>query len=221
MFDPRTKLILTFYCAILVVASQRPPLLGTEASVLLLFIICIGELKNYMRWLRLVIPMSLFLGAVTWWSVNANAGAVAAFKLLTLTTVFFCFFACTLPEDLADSLVKMGIPFTIAFVLSAGLNFVPVISRKARDVLDAQRARGIPLEPGWRALRHYPAFLGPLLIQAFQLAEALAEAMETRGFGCPGRTFLKTYQLRFHDWLVIGAGLIILAGTIIVRFVRF
>ena len=217
MFDPRTKLIFAFYCAILVVASQRMLLLGTEASVLLLFIICIGELKNYMRWLRLVIPMSLFFGAVTWWSVNADAGAVAAFKLLTLTTVFFCFFACTLPEDLADSLVKKGIPFTIAFVLSAGLNFVPVIGRKARDVLDAQRARGIPLEPGWRALRHYPAFLGPLLIQAFQLAEA----METRGFGCPGRTFLKTYQLRFHDWLVISAGLIILAGTVIMRFLRF
>ena len=55
-------------------------------------------------------------------------------------------------------------------------------------------------------MRHYPVFLGPLLIQAFQLAEALAEAMETRGFGCPGRTFLRTYQLRFYDWLLIGIG---------------
>jgi len=212
MFDPRTKLILTFYCAVLIVASQRLALLGTEAGVLLLFIISIGELKNYLRWLRLVIPMSLFFGVVTWWSVNADAGAVAALKLLTLTTVFFSLFACTLPEDLANSLVKMGVPFTAAFVLSAGLNFVPVIGRKARDVLDAQRTRGIPLEPGWRALRHYPAFLGPLLIQAFQLAEELAEAMETRGFGCPGRTFLKTYQLKFHDWLVVSAGLALLVG---------
>ena len=221
MFDPRTKLILTFYYAVLIVASQSLALLGTEAVALLLFIISIGELKNYLRWLRLVIPMSLFFGAVTWWSVNADAGAVAALKLLTLTTVFFSFFACTLPEDLANSLVKMGVPFTAAFVLSAGLNFVPVIGRKARDVLDAQRARGIPLELGWRALRHYPAFLGPLLIQAFQLAEDLAEAMETRGFGYPGRTFLKTYQLRFHDWLVISAGLMILAGFILVRFWKF
>ena len=218
MFDPRTKLILTFYCTVLVIASQRLTLLGSEQAVLLLFIISIGELKTYLRWLRLVIPMSLFFGAVTWWSVNADAGAVAALKLLTLTTVFFSFFACTLPEDLADSLVKMGVPFTAAFVLSAGMNFVPVIGRKARDVLDAQRARGIPLEPGWRALRHYPAFLGPLLIQAFQLAEDLAEAMETRGFGCPGRTFLKTYQLRFYDWLVISIGLIMLSGFIFASY---
>jgi len=212
MFDPRTKLILTLYCAVLVVASPNLRLLGAEAGILLLFIVGIGELKNYLRWLRLVIPMSLFFGAVTWWSVNANTGVIAALKLMTLTTVFFIFFACTLPEDLANSLVKMGVPFTAAFVLSAGLNFVPVIGRKARDVLDAQRARGIPLEPGWRALRHYPAFLGPLLIQAFQLAEALAESMETRGFGCPGRTFLKTYRIRFYDWLAICTGLILLAG---------
>ncbi|MDM8543573.1 energy-coupling factor transporter transmembrane component T [Desulfococcaceae bacterium HSG9] len=221
MFDPRTKLILTFYCTILIVVSHRLTILGTEGGALLLFIISIGEFKNYLRWLRLVIPMSLFFGAVTWWSVNADAGAVAALRLLILTTVFFSFFACTVPEDLANSLVKTGVPFTVAFVLSAGLNFVPVIGRKARDVLDAQRARGIPLEPGWRALRHYPAFLGPLLIQAFQLAEDLAEAMETRGFGYPGRTFLKTYQLRFHDWLVISAGFIILAGFILIRLLRF
>ncbi len=218
MFDPRTKLILTFYCAVMIVVSQRLPLLGTEAGVLLLFIIGIGQLKNYLRWLRLVIPMSLFFGAVTWWSVNVDAGAAAALKLLTLTTVFFIFFACTAPEDLANSLVKMGVPFTTAFVLSAGLNFVPIISRKARDVLDAQRARGIPLELGWRALRHYPAFLGPLLIQAFQLAEELAEAMETRGFGSPGRTFLKTYQLKFQDWFMISAGLIMLVGFILALY---
>ena len=218
MFDPRTKLILTFYCAVLIITSHRLTFLGTEGIALLLFIISIGEFKNYLRWLRLVVPMSLFFGAVTWWSANADAGAIAALKLLTLTTVFFSFFACTAPEDLANSLVKTGVPFTVAFVLSAGLNFVPVIGRKARDVLDAQRARGIPLEPGWRALRHYPAFLGPLLIQAFQLAEELAEAMETRGFGCSGRTFLKTYQLRFHDWLMISAGFIIGVGLIFVRF---
>ncbi len=205
-FDPRTKLILTFYCAILVIVSQRLPTLAIQQGVLLLFIIGIGETKTYLRWLRLVIPMSIFFGAVTWWSADANTGATAALKLLTLTTVFFGFFARTLPEDLANSLVQMGVPFTVAFVLSAGMNFAPVIGRKARDVLDAQRSRGIPLDPGWKALRYYPAFLGPLLIQAFQLAESLAEAMETRGFGRPGRTFLKTYQLRFFDWMVIGAG---------------
>ena len=106
-------------------------------------------------------------------------------------------------------------PYSVAFVFSTSLQFVPVITRKTKNVIDAQRARGISLEPGWSALRHYPAFLGPLLIQAFQLAEELAEAMEARGFGRPGRTFLKEYRLRKKDWLVLAGGLLILIACLL------
>jgi energy-coupling factor transport system permease protein len=55
-------------------------------------------------------------------------------------------------------------------------------------------------------LRNYPALLIPLLIQSFQLADALAEAMEARGFGRSGRTFRKVYRMRMRDWLAIIGG---------------
>jgi energy-coupling factor transport system permease protein len=212
MFDPRTKLILSIFYVILVVISSRFPSLVVEWGAIVLFIVCTSNGKAYLRWLRLVVPMSLFFGAVTWWSVNGEAGAVAALKLMAMTTVFFAFFSTTLPDDLGNSLVKSGMPYTAAFVLSTSMQFVPVISRKAKNVLDAQRTRGIPVEPGWSALRHYPAFLVPLLIQAFQLAEDLAESMESRGFGRPGRTFLKDYRLGVQDWLVLGVGFLILTA---------
>ena len=114
-------------------------------------------------------------------------------------------------------MVKIGMPYAVAFVMSTALQFVPVLSRKAKNVLDAQRARGIPLEPGWSSLRHYPAFLGPLLIQAFQLAEELAEAMEARGFGRSNRTFLRIYKLHPLDWLAMGSGLLILIACIFLQ----
>ena len=91
---------------------------------------------------------------------------MAALKLLGLTTTFFVFFETTAPEDLGNSLVRAGLPFAAAFVFAAALQFVPVIGRKARTVIDAQRSRGIGLEAGWAALRHWPAFLAPLLIQS-------------------------------------------------------
>ncbi len=212
MFDPRTKLILSIFYAILVVISSRFSSLVVEWGAIVLFIVCTSNGKAYLRWLRLVVPMSLFFGAVTWWSVNGEAGAVAALKLLAMTTAFFAFFSTTPPEDLGNALVKSGMPYAAAFVLSTSMQFVPVISRKAKNVLDAQRTRGIPVEPGWSALRHYPAFLVPLLIQAFQLAEELAESMESRGFSRPGRTFLKDYRLGAQDWLVLGAGFLILTA---------
>ncbi len=215
LLDPRTKLFLAFCLAVLVtIANQQVEIIGTYV-LLLILIAGLHQIKAYLRWLRLVLPMALFFGAVTWWSTTWALGSLAGFKLLVLTTVFFTFFASTLPEDLSNALVKMGMPYTVAFIMTAALQFVPVIGRKAKTVLDAQRSRGIPLEPGWSALRHYPAFLGPLLIQSFQLAEELAEAMEARGFGNPQRTYLHTYRLQRRDWLVMTGGLLVLAAFII------
>lgn len=215
MLDPRTKLLLAIGYAALIVAANRLTWSLAEGGVLLLFIVVIGKTRAYLRWLRMVLPMSLFFGAVVWWTADVRTAALAALKLLTLTSVFFVFFSTTLPDDLGNSLVKVGMPYVVAFVLSTSLQFVPMIHRKIKNVLDAQRARGIPLEPGWSALRHYPAFLGPILIQAFQMAEELAEAMEARGFGLPGRTFLKDYLMQTRDWLALSGGLLVLIACLL------
>lgn len=214
MLDPRTKLLLAIFYAVLVIVTNQNEWLLAEGGALLLFLMVLGKMKAYLRWLRMVIPMALFFGAVTWWTADLTAAMVAALNLILLVSVFFVFFSTTAPEDLGNSLVKLGLPYPIAFVFSTSLQFVPIIGRKSKNVLDAQRARGIPLEPGWRALRQYPAFIGPLLIQAFQLAEELSEAMEARGFGRSGRTFLKVYRLKLLDWLLITGGFVLLMACI-------
>lgn len=215
--DPRTKLIIAIFFTILVVASRKLSWLLPEWGVIYVAIVVIEKGGAYARWLRLTLPMALFFGAVTWWTADGETGLMAALALLNLVSVFFVFFSTTAPEDLGNSLVKIGLPYPVAFVFSTSLQFVPVIGRKARSVLDAQRSRGIPLEPGWSALRHYPAFLGPLLIQAFQLAEELAAAMEARGFGRPGRTFYRDYRMGPADWLAIAASLLVLIACLILQ----
>jgi energy-coupling factor transport system permease protein len=217
MLDPRTKLVLSLYYALLIIASGRIDWLALEWGALLLFIFAIAAAKAYARWLRMLLPMALFFGVVMWWSLDGMAAIAASLKLLALTSTFFVFFTATEPEDLGNALVKMGMPYAVAFVMSTALQFVPVLSRKARNVLDAQRARGIPLEPGWASLKYYPAFLGPLLIQAFQLAEELAEAMEARGFGRPQRTFLKVYRFGPIDWTAISGGLVVLITCLLIQ----
>jgi len=215
--DPRTKLLLAVFWAIGVVAAHRMPTLLVALGLVLAGVLVMGKGKRYLRWLRLVLPMAIFFGAVIWWSVDRNAGFFATLKLLNLTSAFFVFFSTTVPEDLGNALVKIGLPYPISFVLSTSLQFVPIMGRKIKNVLDAQRARGIPLEPGWAALRHYPAFFGPILIQSFQMAEELAEAMETRGFGCPGRTFFKDYRMTVLDWAAICIGILLLVIFIILN----
>ena len=187
--DPRTKLILTALYALLIVASGRSFWLLMELSLLVLAILVVGEGRQYLSWLRLVAVMTVAWFAISLVAFDLSTAVAASLRLLALTSAFFLFFRTTTPEDLGNSLVQAGLPYVFAFVLSTSLQFVPVISRKAQHIFDAQRSRGIPLEPGLAALRHYPALMAPLLIQAFQLADELAEAMESRGFGSPHRTF--------------------------------
>jgi energy-coupling factor transport system permease protein len=219
MLDPRTKLLLAMAYGILVAFTRRQGWLAGEWAVLVTVIAATGQFRGYLRWLVMVIPMALFFGAITWWTADRISGQAAALGLLTITTVFFVFFANTEPEDLGNSLVQSGLPFSVAFVMTAALQFVPVVSRKARAVIEAQQARGIVLKPGWRALRNYPALLVPLLIQAFQTADSLAEAMEARGFGRAGRSFHKVYRMGVLDWLTVTSGWA-LATVLILYWVR-
>lgn len=217
MLDPRTKLVAALAAAAVVVMTGPLPLAAGGLGLVLAAVIVLGFSRAYLRWLALVLPMALFFGGVTAWAVTVAAGLLAGVKLLCLTTVFFLFFSATDPEDLGNALVKAGLPYPAAFVMSTALQFVPIIGRKARDVLDAQRSRGIPVEPGWSALKHSPAFFLPLLLQSFQLAEELAEAMEARGFGRPGRTFLAEYRLRAADWIVLAASGAALGASVMAR----
>ncbi len=218
MFDPRTHLALALIYSLVVVFIRDTALLLSAWGVLLVLIGLTGQRRAYGRWLLMLLPMALFFGGITWWSVNLAAGLQAALSLLTLTSTFFVFFALTTPEALGSALVKMRLPYSVAFVMSASMQFVPVITRKARNIIDAQRARGIELRPGWQALRNYPAFLGPLLIQAFQMAEALAEAMECRGFGRGGRRHLDDYHMRLRDWGIIIIATALAGACLLLRY---
>jgi energy-coupling factor transport system permease protein len=204
--DPRTKLVLGLSGAALVVSACSLPALAVIGVGLATLIALSRAFGAFGHWLKLVLPMTLFFGLVTAWAFGWPEGMRAGLTLLWLTVVGFLFFVHTPPEDLANALVKAGVPYAAAFVVSAGMQFVPILARKAKSVLEAQKARGIPLSGGWQAFRRYPALMLPLLVQAFQLAEELAEAMECRGFGRPGRTFYKHFELRPLDYAVMIGG---------------
>lgn len=215
--DPRTKLALTLLYAGSIIMSSRLTWIGVELGLLLALILSMRAGQHYLRWLRLIGVMTAVWFAIAWWAFDLLTASIASLRLVGLTSAFFVFFQATTPEDLGNALVKAGLPYSFAFILSTALQFVPVISLKAQNIIDAQRSRGIPLEPGWSAIRHYPALFTPLLIQSFQLADELAEAMESRGFGRAGRTFWQDYRLRARDWLVLAGAVIALAVIITLR----
>jgi energy-coupling factor transport system permease protein len=146
---------------------------------------------------------SLTFLVIAWLAFDFLTAVVSSLRLLAIGTAFFLFFQTTPPEALSNALLKMGVPYPFAFVLSASIQFVPVLARRLGNIRDAQRARGIPIEGGLSLFIHLPALAGPLLIQAFKFADELAEAMEARGFGIPGRRFRYEPRFRWMDWVVV------------------
>jgi energy-coupling factor transport system permease protein len=215
--DPRTRLVLALLYATGVLLSRELVWLAVEWGGLLVLVLACRQGRAYLRWLPLVGLMAVSWFVISVLSADLDTALWASVRLLALTSTFFLFFRTTPPEELGNALVRSGLPYEVAFVMSVGMLFVPVLGRKARHVVDAQRARGIPLEPGLRALRHYPALMGPVLVQAFQLADELAEAMEARGFGRPGRTFAREYRLRAMDGLALLAGVAVLVVLLLLR----
>ena len=203
VFDPRSKVVMVFVSAILMMIFHQWVFLAASLGILLtmIFLLRLGlPWLNFLRGLGFAVLTFFF---IAWFALDLASAAVSGLRLLAIGSAFFLFFQTTPPEALSNALLKMGIPYPFAFVLSASMQFVPVLVRRLGNIRDAQRSRGIPIEGGLSLLTHLPSLAGPLLIQSFKFADELAEAMEARGFGIPGRRFRHEPRFRWMDWTVV------------------
>ena len=110
--------------------------------------------------------------------------------LLTLTTT---------PLSLSDAVESLLKPLTIfkvpaheiGLMLSLSLRFVPTLMDDTTRIMNAQKARGVDFGEGniIQKVRSIIPILIPLFASSFKRADALAIAMEARGYqGSEGRT---------------------------------
>lgn len=218
LLDPRSKLLLSFVAMILLMAFNDLIFLSVSMGILILSVVALHLSRIWFHFLKGLGFAVISFFIIAWIAFDLQTGIVSGLRLLTIGTVFFLFLQTTSPERLSNTLLKMGCPYPFTFVLSASMQFIPVLIRHARNIWDAQRSRGIPIEKGIKGLFYLPAFAGPLLIQSFKFADELAEAMEARGFGRSGRSFRHEPRLKWIDWLVMGGSLIVLIFLFSIQF---
>jgi energy-coupling factor transport system permease protein len=119
---------------------------------------------------------------------------------------------------------RLGFPDKFAFVLDLTMRFVPTLMRDFRITMDAQRARGYELETQDRSLkalltvgRRFVPLIVPVVVRAVLDAEDRANAMELRAFGTAKRTWIQQLRYRARDFVMIVAGVLVLAGAIAAR----
>ncbi|MEM2910427.1 MAG: energy-coupling factor transporter transmembrane component T [Nitrososphaerota archaeon] len=215
--DPRVKFLVSMLMLLMVV-------MYTEAWILVTLMVVQAAMayaaKVVRRWLKTIkgsIPLAVLvfgLNAIFFITTGTHAtlqevlyhSATLAYRLVLFLSSFSIFFLTTTPEEIGLTLTSWRIPYPYTFAFISAIRFTPIIAQELRDIMDAQRSRGIELDKGGplqRAKKLVP-ILVPLLANALRRAYELAEAMEVKCFGATkNRTSLRELKMRSRDYAAL------------------
>ncbi|HEX6966256.1 MAG TPA: energy-coupling factor transporter transmembrane component T [Gemmatimonadaceae bacterium] len=126
------------------------------------------------------------------------------------------------PRRLTRALAARGLPAWSAYVLVASLEAVPEARRRAHEVLDAQRCRGVAVRGGVLGrLRSLLPMAGPLIVSLVTESEERALALDARGFEPRRhRTAMVPIEDPGTERAIRAALWIVLAGILAWRFIH-
>lgn len=214
--DPRAKLALAVALSGLAVVLPRVDALVALGAVMAA-VVAVGRGLSVRGWIRLLapfkwlVPLILVLnaffygGGTVLWGLDGvgvplrlttggiEASLVIAGRLVVIAAVAAWFAATTEAEAFEAALARLGVPWTLAFVLSLTIRLVPELRERYRTIEEAQQSRGLVYEGGplARARARMPVFI-PFFVAVIRYGYELGEALEVRGYG---RAQRRTYQV--------------------------
>jgi len=112
----------------------------------------------------------------------------AALRVVAFATSVAIFSLTTTTDDLLTDLEARGLGRRASYVIGSAISTIPRMAARAREITEAQRARGLDTEGSpWRRVRGVVPLAGPLIFGALSEVEERALALEARGFSAPVR----------------------------------
>jgi energy-coupling factor transport system permease protein len=127
----------------------------------------------------------------------------------------------TSPQKMTLGLLKMGLPYKAGLAMSTTIRFVPLINAERAKIMEAQRARGLRMEKGnpLAQAKKSVSVIGPMFLRALDLAQALALAMDARGFAArEKRSSIIHIELTQLDWIIIATCAVAVVVGLVMRF---
>lgn len=147
-------------------------------------------------------------------------GGMVLCRILTPLLILPLVVMTTDVNDLMLGLVKLRVPYKVAYVFSVGLRFVPFIFSEITTITEAQRLRGLAIEK-MGFIKRIPVFASlavPLILGALAKAQTLEIALQSKAFsGSSERTFTNDFRMRGTDYLALTGGVVLLLGAILTR----
>lgn len=148
------------------------------------------------------------------------AGLQAALRVVAFVASIAVFSLTTPTDDLLADLERRGLGRRATYVIGSAVGTLPAMLERARQIADAQRARGLDSEGGpWRRVNGILPLAGPLLTGSIAGVEERSLALEARGFSAPGRrTVLRrlpdSSSQRLARWSLAIVAIVVVAGSI-------
>jgi energy-coupling factor transport system permease protein len=188
-------------------ARRRLYLIGVLVSCVSLVVITpfVESIGVHVLWSGPTIPV---LGTLDVTSEELRNGVVQALRLGSVMLAF-AVYALMLDHDRLVQSAGFARRSVLAVALATRL--IPTLERDERGLIEALRGRGLAPE----GVRGHAALLSPLLAGSLERGLGLAEAMEARGFGRPGRTRVPRPPWGAPDWLaIVGSVAIVVMGLL-------
>jgi len=201
---PLSKLILMLSIAIAVTARR-------ELEVLIASLIFVGSIGAFggipRRFLKDLIPFAPFMlgipafnGLVAYLRNSDPLSPLVQSLLGILLLLFLSAIVAytTTPDDFFYGIKR---PYLISLLLTLAYSTLFILVRKAREILDAYKAKGL-LNTPLDVLKIFKLFAISTLRSAFARAEALAYSLEQRTKLGPRRTYWRSLKFSKYDFLL-------------------
>ena len=221
--DPRTKLIIVMSISSLSVFIREPKYL-IAILVIALFVSKMMKSEIFMILKKLRRILSLFMAMVLIQSLFIKGGnpiiALGEITLLTdvgilralefLIRISIILLSASIlmtssSRELLQGLIEWRIPYEIAFMVSVGIRFLPLLREEIEDTLTAVQLRGIDMEKLTlkEKIHLYSNIFTPVVTGAILKSQSLSIAMEARGFRAYNhRTSYLKLRMKARDYLI-------------------
>jgi energy-coupling factor transport system permease protein len=144
------------------------------------------------------------VGGIRLYREGLPVGLEVALRIYCIVLASLLTFIWMDPTALTLLLLKTGLNYRYAMLVSLSLRTFPLLERELGKIYDSQQARGMELRGTLRKLIRLIPVMMPFVLRALRRANEIAVAMELRGFGYrPERTWQRTIVLGSTDRIAL------------------
>ncbi len=215
--EPRHLLVLLF----LSLVGQGLARFSAGKYRLTLFILLIGmwgvtlsQALFFREWPRTVVMTLLpehfpllgqLTGGVYLYKEGFIHGSAQGLRFAAMTGLGLLVAWTTAPRDLLLGLIRLKMPYGLAFMLTTAVRFLPLLMAEIGTVIAVQRLRGAnPVRVGRKSVVNIINLLTPVLANSVNRAATLGASCESRAFNPLGtRTALRELYFQWPDRVIL------------------